>query len=190
MFSQIAAIRSSFPSAFSALGIGSIGLIGQLPFGLASRQIIPSMKAALPIEYPDYVATVLPYVAAFAIFFYTYALGFATIAVAERFRGGNPKNDAQGLAAIFNCKNEAVIKFCLEQRSLVETFNGLGLAVVVSGLSIAAALLLFGSNAEWIALFVLLFSLGFMLAVWREANFRSSLIASLIDELNFGEAEK
>ena len=180
MISQIAAIRSSFPSAFSALGVGCICALGQLPLGLALRGSFPSGARLAALELPGSILPAIPFLAAFAAFFYVYAMGLAIIAVSGRLRGQDPLKEAERVARIFRCGNEGAIKFWFEQRAVAETFDGLGASIGISGLSIACAVFLTGASPLWLALTLVLVCFLSMWAFWREAEKRLLMIDSLV----------
>ncbi len=118
MISEILALRSSFPSAFSSLGVGSIALVGQVPFASILRQKFPSGFDELVLSQT--LKSAMPFIIGLSFFFVVYCTGFVLIAMAGRFRGQHVSSDARRLVKVLSAKHDLLSKFYFEQRAIIE----------------------------------------------------------------------
>ncbi len=181
MISEILAVRSSFPSAFSSLGVGSIALVGQVPFVSILRQKFPSGFDELVLSQT--LKSAMPFIISLSFFFIVYCTGFVLIAMAGRFRGQHVSSDARRLVKVLSAKHDLLSKFYFEQRAIIEVLDGAGLAGAFSffGLSIYY-LSTNGFNPIVLATFLGIIAVPFLF--WRESTKRTQLIDDVLSKLS------
>lgn len=177
MISQIATVKSTFPGAFAALGVGAVAHFGIFPaFVLLLGEIPIASAEALGILGPQ-VVSALPYVLAFVLFFMTYASGFAMIGIGAKWRKGSHDQEAQRTARVFLLGDEALTKYYFEQRAVVDIYDGLGVSTMALALGLAAKPFLLSYSLNLTFLFCALGTTFLILgpwAMWRESKRRIS----------------
>ena len=182
MIGQITAIRSSFPSAFIALGVGTIFFLFALAFYSLTAHKLDQIivdRSFIPAD----IRPAISFILAFSCFFFIYVCGFALIAISTRAAYHKKSFEVNHLEIVFSLNNESLTKYYFEQKSLVDAFSGLGLTFLF-GFFVFSAGLVYRSNDLYIES-ILSLVLGIVLArtFWAESTDRIKRIDALLTKL-------
>lgn len=182
MLGAASTLANSVPSAFNALGIGSVSATGMLVLTITTinplidasplngfRDVLQGSKNFTPLPTGALVLV------SFAYLFFTYACGLFTIHLGSRFRsrmfGGS--FDAPRIAYVVDSKNEFLQKIFLETRSAITVYDGLGLALLFFLLGVLAGFLQILVLPTWGSILTSLAGLSASIACswafWRES---------------------